>query len=150
MSDSVTSSRPLQADGKVHGVVIACPRRPDQPQDGRWLCIRRSATVAAPLKVCFPGGAMETGESQISAVVREMAEEVGADIRPIKQIWRWEHPEGKLILWGWLAELLTKNLRADPKEVAEILWLSSDEAANHPDAMPSNRSFVAALAQSRL
>jgi len=147
---SITSSRPVQSDGKVHGVVIACGRRPDQPQDGRWLCIRRSATVAAPLKVCFPGGAIEPGESQLSAVIREMAEELGADIRPIKNIWRWEHPEGKLILWGWIAELLSKNLRPDPAEVAEVLWLTGPEAAAHPDAMASNQSFVAALGQSTL
>jgi hypothetical protein len=34
---------------------------------------------------------------------------------------------------------------ADPKEVAEVLWLSSQQVVEHPDAMATNRSFVEAL-----
>jgi 8-oxo-dGTP diphosphatase len=139
----MNTPRPLQPDGRVHGVVVAC-----RGADGLWLCIRRSEWVAAPLKVCFPGGAIEVGESQESAVVREMREEVGADVRPIKNIWRWDKPDGNLTLWGWMAELLSRELRLDPKEVAEILWLTGDQAAGHRDAMPSNRDFVACLPKS--
>jgi 8-oxo-dGTP diphosphatase len=132
--------RPLQADGRVHGVVIACAR-----PDGRWLCIRRSSKVIAPLKVCFPGGGIESGESQTAAVVREMREEVGATVKPVRNTWRWEKPDGNLTLWGWTADLLSTDLHADPLEVAEILWLTGEEVAEHPDAMPTNRLFVASL-----
>jgi 8-oxo-dGTP diphosphatase len=130
----------LQPDGRLHGVVIAVRR-----EDGRWLCIRRSSTVIAPLKVCFPGGAIEVGESQTSAVIREMQEEVGAKVRPIRNTWRWDKPDGNLTLWGWTADLLSMDLKLDPVEVAEILWLTGDEVAGHPDAMPTNRLFVESL-----
>jgi len=136
----MNTPRPLQPDGRVHGVVVACRR-----YNGLWLCIRRSEWVAAPLKVCFPGGAIEVGESQESAVVREMREEVGAVVQPIKNIWRWDKPDGNLTLWGWTAELFSGELQPDPKEVAEILWLTGEQAASHADAMPSNRDFVACL-----
>ncbi|HUB27212.1 MAG TPA: NUDIX domain-containing protein [Tepidisphaeraceae bacterium] len=132
--------RPIQPDGRLHGVAIGCRR-----EDGKWLCIRRSATVAAPLKVCFPGGAIEIGESQESAVVREMREELSAEVRPIANVWHWERPDGNLTLWGWTAQLLNHHLKADPLEVAEIFWLTGKEVAEHPDAMPSNTLFVAAL-----
>jgi 8-oxo-dGTP diphosphatase len=135
-------SRPRQEDGRVHGVVVACQR-----EDGKWLCIRRSATVAAPLKVCFPGGAIEIGESQESAVVREMREEIGIAVEPIKCVWRWDSPTTELTLWGWIASHDGAKLKSDPAEVAEVLWLTSDEVAAHPDAMPTNRSFVAALSK---
>jgi len=142
--------RPIQPDGRLHGVVIAC-RRPD----GRWLCIRRSAHVAAPLKICFPGGAIEIGESQPSAVVREMKEEIGLDVKPIANVWRWDQPridqpEGTLTLWGWTAEMLSTELNPDPNEVAEVLWLTGREVAEHPDALPSNRNFVAAVEKDAL
>jgi 8-oxo-dGTP pyrophosphatase MutT (NUDIX family) len=124
----------------VHGVVVACQR-----PDDRWLCIRRSATVAAPLKVCFPGGAMEVNESQEHAVIREMQEELGITIRPQQCVWKWDSPASELTLWGWTADFPATELRPDPNEVAEILWLTSDEAIAHPDAMPTNRDFVNSL-----
>ena len=123
-------------------MVVACRR-----EDGRWLCIRRSATVAAPLKVCFPGGAVEVGESQESALVREMREELGIEVAPISCLWRWDSPSTPLTLWGWIADHQQKEPRPDPAEVAEILWLSGAEIAAHPDAMPTNASFVAALSK---
>jgi 8-oxo-dGTP pyrophosphatase MutT (NUDIX family) len=136
-------SRPRQSDGRVHGVVVAC-----RDTDGRWLCIRRSATVAAPLKVCFPGGAIEANESQPSAVIREMQEELGIAVKPIQCVWRWDSPTTDLTLWGWTADCLGTEIKPDPAEVAEVFWLRSDEISNHPDAMPTNRSFVQALMQS--
>jgi 8-oxo-dGTP diphosphatase len=133
-------SRPRQSDGRVHGVVVAVAG-----DDGRWLCIRRSATVAAPLKVCFPGGAVEAGESQPAAVVREMLEELSIQVEPIRCVWRWDSPITDLTLWGWTAKWDGIGLRPDPNEVAETIWLTSAEAADHPDAMPTNRSFIQAL-----
>jgi 8-oxo-dGTP diphosphatase len=130
----------LQPDGRIHGVVVACRRA-----DGKWLCIRRSNKVIAPLKVCFPGGTIEIGEPQPAAVVREMKEELQASVRPLKQVWHWKNPESNVTLWGWTAELLPGEIKANPLEVAEILWLSGDEVADHPDALPSNRLFVKSL-----
>jgi 8-oxo-dGTP pyrophosphatase MutT (NUDIX family) len=56
----------IQQVERTEGVVVACRR-----SDGRWLLIRRSALVRRPLRVCFPGGWIETGESQAEAVARE-------------------------------------------------------------------------------
>jgi 8-oxo-dGTP pyrophosphatase MutT (NUDIX family) len=137
----MSSPRPIQPDGKLHGVVAAVHRAADD----RWLCIRRSAHVAAPGKVCFPGGAVEIGEDLHAAVVREMREELGAAIRPIRQCWRWESPDRPLVLFGWTAELLEERLTPDPLEIAEVLWLTAVEAVEHPDAMASNQAFVECL-----
>ena len=132
--------RPLQPDGRVHGVVVAVRR-----DDGRLLCIRRSYTVAAPGKVCFPGGAIEVGEEQHAAVIREMREELGIEARPLKQCWFWENPVTPLTLWGWTADWLSGELQPAPAEVAEVHWLTEPEVIEHVDAMPSNRGFVASL-----
>jgi 8-oxo-dGTP diphosphatase len=139
----MSSPRPIQPDGKLHGVVCAIHRA----SDDRYLLIRRSAHVAAPGKVCFPGGAVELGEDLRSAVIREAREELGAQIEPIRQCWRWEAPDRPLLLFGWTAELLSDALSADPLEVAEILWLTAHQAIHHPDALPSNRSFVECLVE---
>ncbi len=74
-----------------------------------------------------------------------MSEEIGILVRPIRCVWKWESPSGPLTLWGWTAHWDASDLNPDPKEVAEVLWLTTDEVADHPDAMPTNRSFIAAL-----
>ena len=122
------------------GVVVACRRA-----DGRWLLIRRSALVRAPLRVCFPGGWIDDGESQLDAAIREMREELGADIIPRQCVWRHAFSERQLTLWGWLAELNSLTLTPDPQEVHEVLWLTAEEAVQHPDILPHTDAFLAAL-----
>ena len=107
--------------------------------------IRRSATVAAPLKVSFPGGGMDGEETQTETAIREMFEEVGADITPVANVWHHVAPEQKLTLWGWLGVLNSYEVIANPDEVTEILWLTAEEIRMHPDIMPRTGDFLAAL-----
>jgi len=139
-------SRPVQSDGRVHGVVVAIQR-----DDGRWLLIRRSAHLAiAPGKVCFPGGTVEAGEGQREALVRESREELGIDVRPGDACWRYDFADKPLTLFGWTAEMIDgQTIKPDPGEVAEVLWLSADEAVAHPDAIGTNRDFIACLEKNR-
>ncbi len=127
---------------RTAGVVVACRRG-----DGRWLLIRRSATVRRPLQVCFPGGWIEAGESQHDAAVREMQEELGAAVVPLRCVWQNTFGEPSRVLWGWLAELTSSNLTPNQSEVHEILWLTPDEAIRHPDVIPGTAAFLAALCQ---
>jgi 8-oxo-dGTP diphosphatase len=135
------SPRPLQPDGRVHGVAVAVRR-----DDGKWLMVRRSKTVRSPLKVCFPGGTIEAGESQEEAVVREMKEEVGLDVRPIKQVWKHEFADKPLTLWGWIAEVDDgTEILVNEDEIAQVIWMDAEAGSSHPDALPTNRHFLACL-----
>jgi len=129
-----------QPEAPMEGVVVAC-----QQTDGRWLLIRRSATVRVPLRVCFPGGWIDAGESQAEAVVREMHEELNAEVVPVRCVWRHVFGEPPRVLWGWLAELKSRTVTPNPAEVHEILWLTVDEAVQHPDVLPYTDAFLAAL-----
>ena len=86
----------------------------------RLLIIRRSMTVAAPGKLCLPGGAIERGESESEALVREMQEELTIDVDPVRLCWRSVTPTGTRLAW-WLA-MLDEQVTplANPDEVAEI------------------------------
>lgn len=131
------------AEPRREGVVVACRR-----DDGRWLLVRRATTVArAPGKVGFPGGGVERGETQPEAALREMREELAAEVEPVRPFWRAEDEVPGFVLHGWLAELRTPadRLVPDPEEVAEVLWLTPGEAIDHPDAFSGNRSFFEAL-----
>ncbi len=132
--------RPKQTDGRVHGVIVGC-----RDGEGRWLLIRRGARVAAPLKVCFPGGAVEPGEDMDAAAVREMREELGIEVQLIGRVWRHDFVDRELTLWGYLGSFDGEAMRPDPLEVSDVLWLTAEQVCGHPDAMPMTEVFVKAL-----
>jgi len=124
---------------EVRGVVVVVVR------DGRCLLIRRAAWVGVPGAGCFVGGAIEAGEAEADAVVREFREELGGAVRPLRRIWEYARPDGTLRLYWWLADLASDELRANPTEVAEWRWCRRDEIEALPNVLESNRAFLAAI-----
>jgi len=111
-------------------------------EQGRLLAIRRSQLVSAPGTICFPGGGIEENESEPAALVRELQEELGAAIRPIRRVWQSVTPWNVHLSW-WRAERCdVVELQPHLPEVAEYFWLTPDEMAAHPDLLYSNREFL--------
>jgi 8-oxo-dGTP pyrophosphatase MutT (NUDIX family) len=109
---------------------------------GRLLIIRRSLTVTAPGLLCLPGGAIEAGETEDQALIREMQEELAIDVRPIRRCWRSVTPWGTNLAW-WLADLsLDARPVPNPDEVAEVYWMHQDEICHSEDLLPSLPAFV--------
>lgn len=147
------------------GVVIVIRR------GERFLVIRRAEGILAGGAWCFAGGAIEPGESQADAVVREFAEEMGARVDPIEKIWEYRRPDGGLLLHWWTARLSPDTchlsptpetgqrpvpqsmpvprhmpddglFRPNPAEVAEWRWHTLPEILKLPDLLESNRTFI--------
>ena len=130
---------PAIHDPRSRGVVAVIVR------DGRFLVMRRSDMVIAPGMICFPGGGIELGESQIEALVREIHEELGVTIQPLRRIWESVTPWGVRLCW-WLCRLDEQVTPIpNPAEVAECFWLTNAEMAKLPDLLESNHHFLAAL-----
>ena len=112
----------------------------------RYLMIQRGPDVIVPGAWCFVGGAIEPGESQEQAIVREFLEEVGGRVRPICRVWEYVRPDGHLRLFWWRADLLDGDeLRPNPAEVAEIRWCTPAEIHRLPNVLESNREFLRTL-----
>jgi 8-oxo-dGTP pyrophosphatase MutT (NUDIX family) len=126
-------------DAMVRGVVVVVRR------DGRFLLIRRGPGVIVPDAWCFVGGAIEAGESEEGAVVREFREELGGSVRPVRRIWEWDRPDGKLRLYWWLAELTDARFDPNPVEVAEVRWCTAEEIDGLAGVLESNRLFLNAV-----
>lgn len=120
-------------------------------RDGaRFLVIRRGATVRAPGKICFPGGHVEPGESELDAVVRECREEIALAVEPRECVWRSVSPWGAALAW-WTVDIVDASPPVPhPVEVAEILWLSAAEMLGDPALLEGNRTFVEAVVRGRL
>ena len=115
--------------------------------EDRFLVIRRSQLVRAPGMYCFPGGAIEPGESEEQALVRELAEELAVAGRPVRRLWESVTPWGVHLAW-WLAEVNDPAAIApQPAEVESCHWLTAAEIRQLPQLLASNVEFLDAWEQ---
>jgi 8-oxo-dGTP pyrophosphatase MutT (NUDIX family) len=122
--------------GGRRGVVAVIER------DGRLLVIRRSQHVLAPGALCFPGGAIEAGESEEMALVRELDEELGVVIEPLRPVWQSVTTWNVEISW-WHADLApVEEPQPSEAEVAAVYWMTVNELHDHEDLLASNLEFL--------
>jgi 8-oxo-dGTP diphosphatase len=111
----------------------------------RLLVIRRSQHVVAPGAFCFPGGGIEADESESDALIREIAEELGVCVRPVRPLWTSVTPWNVHLTW-WLGEVDHGCAwLPNPAEVESIHWLTPQEIKQLPALLESNHHFLRAL-----
>lgn len=105
--------------------------------DGRILVVRKRGTI----KYMLPGGKIEVGESPAEAAVRELHEEVGAELEPelLTFVGEWTAPaaneagltvHGHIFVHPWVEDLAVRA------EIEDLLWLHPDEMASRDDLAP--------------
>ena len=93
---------------------------------------------------CFPGGGIEPGESEEVALVREIPEELGVTVRPVRRLWQCVTAWKVELAW-WLAELDADAVPvANPAEVESIHWLTSGENGPFAGAAPEQSAVSGA------
>src|SRR5260370_30181702 len=93
------------------------------------LMIRRGPTGPDPGYWAPPSGKVERGESQEAAVVREVKEEVGVTIRPVRKIWENISAGGTHTLHWWLADAVDRDLTLNRREGSEARWCAARSVA---------------------
>lgn len=111
-------------------------------QEGKLLVIRRSELVRAAGRYCFPGGSMERGETEEQTLVREMEEELGITVRPVRRLHRSITPWRVDLRW-WMAECdPDAKIMPHPAEVDDVFWYSVAELRALEGLLDSNRYFL--------
>jgi NADH pyrophosphatase NudC (nudix superfamily) len=101
-------------------------RGPGVPDAGFW----------APLS-----GTIERGEDQPTAVIREVREEVGLTVKPLRKVWECLSSRGTHRLHWWLAKWTSGDLMLDPREVSEARWFTLPEIAVLENTIEKDREF---------
>ncbi len=102
-------------------------------RDGRILMTRRSVGIPFPGLWCFPGGGIEAGEDEITALKREWREELGTSVEPVRKVGSVEiaNAAGRFPLYWYFVTGNEDAFEPNPLEVAEVRWIPLEESAVH-------------------
>jgi 8-oxo-dGTP diphosphatase len=107
----------------------------------RFLVIQRGPEVPDAGYWAPPTGKVEPGESQQAAVIREVREEVGLEVRPIRKVWECISAGGTHTLHWWLAEYVDGEVRLDAREVSGVRWPDLAEFGTYEQTFATDREF---------
>ena len=96
-------------------------------QGGRYLITQRRASAVLPLLWEFPGGRVEEGETDASALKREVHHRLGVDVQAGKLMSYVSHPYERYVVELYLYE--ARLLEGEPKavNVGDFRWVKSDD-----------------------
>ncbi|MET0794934.1 MAG: (deoxy)nucleoside triphosphate pyrophosphohydrolase [Polyangiaceae bacterium] len=94
---------------------------------GRYLITQRRASAVLPLLWEFPGGRVEEGESDHSALKREVQHRLGVDVQAGKLMSYVSHPYERYVVELCLYEV--KLLEGEPSavNVTDFRWVKSED-----------------------
>ena len=142
LADRRYPARPLVgvAGAVVDGGKVLLIRRGREPMVGSWT---------------LPGGALETGETMLEGVTREVLEETGLTVRPLEllalldRIVRDESGavEYHYVLMDWLCELdnedeTTRQVARAGSDALEVAWVDAGVLDAMPEVDEATRRLV--------
>ena len=97
-------------------------------KDGKYLFCRRGPGGNCPFLWEFPGGKIEEGETLFEAIIREIREELCAEIEPTEIFceYPFSYPEKEIYFYFIKAKLLSEKI--EPTFHSETKWLSPIES----------------------
>jgi 8-oxo-dGTP pyrophosphatase MutT (NUDIX family) len=112
----------------------------------KYLLIRRAKHGTAEDYWCPITGAVEYGETQAQAVIREAKEELGITVCPVHKVWECLTDDREYILHWWHVLLEDDTVTVNPDEVKEYKWLTYEEMQNFENMFGADRTFFKSIA----
>jgi len=113
-------------------------------RDGRYLITQRRPSAVLPLLWEFPGGKVETNESDRDALAREVRFRVGAAIEPGKLMSFVKHSYERYDVELYLYEAALVGGEPSALNVADFRWVTSNEFEKF-SFTPADEASMAAL-----
>lgn len=112
----------MESNKKTIRVVAALAER-----GGKYLITQRRPTAVLPLLWEFPGGRVEEGEDDATALRREMGIRLGADVEVGQLISFVSHPYEHYTVDLYLYECTLRSERLEARAVNSFRWVASSE-----------------------
>jgi len=109
------------------------------------LLIRRAQGVAKGGFWCFPGGHVERGETPRQAVRRELLEELGIEVAPVRRLGSVRVLDSRHVLAVWEIEHIGGEFRPAEHEIADLCWMNSILVRGLQAGLPSNEQVLRLL-----
>ncbi len=101
-------------------------------RDGCYLITQRRATAVLPLMWEFPGGRVESGETDQQALKRELNHRLGVEIEVGKLISFVSHPYEHYVVDLFLYECTLVTETLESRAVSAYKWVASTEFDQYP------------------
>jgi NAD+ diphosphatase len=119
-----------------------------QREDGRALLAHNRRFV--PGVYSLIAGFIEAGEALEAAVVREIREEVGVEVRDTVYVTSQPWPFPNSLMLGFKARYAGGEIRVDGEEIEDARWFSRDELPDIPGAGSVSRYLITRWQEGRL
>lgn len=129
----MTATTPAPTGHVVAGAVF---------RDGRVLLAQRTRPPELAGRWELPGGKIEPGESAEQALVRELREELGIEVRGADRFGPPVHLRSDLVMCAYRVELVSGEPR--PLEHAALRWVDAEEL-DWMDLVAADRAWLPAL-----
>ena len=94
---------------------------------GRILCVKRGY---GPKNWTTPGGGLDTGEAPSQALIREVREETGYLVRPVKFVGVYSKPKRDDLVLSIQAEIIGRTTWQPNEEITECGFFRREELPN--------------------
>ena len=101
-------------------------------KDGNYLITQRRSSAVLPLMWEFPGGRVESGESDAAALKREVRHRLGIDIEPDQLISFVSHPYERYTVDLYLYECRITEGQPSTANVNSFRWVPSAAFDQYP------------------
>ena len=112
----------------------------------KYLLIKRAKRGRAEDFWCPVTGAVEHGETQEQAVIREAKEELGITVRPLQKVWECVTDDKEYLLHWWHSVLDDDAITMSPDEVKEYRWVTYREMLGLDKMFDADRKFFRNIA----
>lgn len=113
-------------------------------REGRYLITQRRASAILPLLWEFPGGRVESGETDQAALKRELHERLEAEITVGQLISYVSHPYDHYTVELYLYECTLVSEHLSTSNVNDVRWVFSDEFESF-EFTPADEASMARL-----
>ncbi|MFH0873950.1 MAG: NUDIX hydrolase [Candidatus Komeilibacteria bacterium] len=132
----------MRSSNNIKHVAVGLISRKCEEKQTQYLLVKSKKNFGEFTGYWYPpGGHVEAGENEEKALIREIKEELGLNIEPIKKLAETSSDIADQVTHWWVCQILSNDICIDQSEIAEVGWFTEQDMKTVP-LWPSTRKFM--------